>query len=1037
MLEDPEKYRNILAITFTNKAADEMKQRVLSSLKQLVVLKKNYELRITNYELNKQNTLLSDLSKSLDLKEEEICKRADTVLTSILHNYSDFSIGTIDSFVHRIIKTFAHDLYIPVNFEVEMDENKLLEEATELLISKVGADENITKILIEFTELRTDDERSWHVETDIKNFASVLLKEEGQIYLEKLKNLGIDDYFGIIKKLYALVTLFENNVKNIAVKANNLISSNHISHESFYQGRSGLSRYFANLSAGNYDKLNPNSYVLKTINENKWFGGKAEQADKDAIDRIKNQLTEYFRNIEELINTDQEKYILFRMIHQNIYPIAVLNEIKKIIDEIKTENNILHISEFNRIISGIVLKEPIPFIYERTGEKYKHYLIDEFQDTSLLQWQNLLPLIDNSLAENNLNMIVGDGKQAIYRWRNGEVEQFTSLPKLPVKTMTSIVREREMTLERNYYSVDLDKNYRSGKLIVEFNNKFFSFIANRIEGEYKSVYDNLSQKPKDDKEEGYVQVEFIDNSETEETFEEANQIKAKEIIRELLEDDYQLKDIAILCRSNRNASLMAEYLLKEGIDVVSSESLLLAKSPVVNFLIACIKYINKSDDNVSKAEIITYLKEYTDILQKASLHDTLHLLINNHERRINLSEHLKKEGIDFNISGFVNLTIYDLCETLIRLFNINETAHVNPSVSFFLNAAHEYTTRNKNNIPDFLEWWEEKKNKLSLVVPDELNAVKIMTIHKAKGLQFPVVIYPFASERLKNTKDWLWVDVDEKELPEMKAALLRNMQDMDNTKYAELYKTEASKSYLDMVNLLYVTMTRPEERIYVLTRKPSKDSIKMNSVADIFAEYFKSTEQWTETDKVYSFGNKEKRTGKRKASEYEACSIAKLISNDWKKEIIIRGQAPEFWNTEEPQKQRDFENIVHSVLSKIKYTDELDNALDNLLIEGVIDENEKTHLKEYFEKIFSNQKIKTFFTPEINTTIRNEAEILAKDGKIYRPDRLIFKNDIVTILEFKTGKEEEFHLKQLDKYSAILKEQGFENVEKHLIYLEE
>ena len=494
VLEDPEKYRNILAITFTNKAADEMKQRVLSSLKQLVALKKNYELRITNYDKDKKNPLVEELSKRLELTEEEICNRADTVLTSILHNYSDFSIGTIDSFVHRIIKTFAHDLYIPLNFEVEMDEDVLLDEATELLISKVGADENITKILVEFTENRTDDERSWHVENDIKNFASVLLKEEGQIYLDKLKEISLTDYFGIIKKLFALTTLFENNIKTIADKACGLIDRYNISQESFSQGRNGIGRYFINLAGGNIDKIQPNSYVLKTIEEDKWCSGKAEKADRDSIESIKGELKEYFNNIDELVNRDHKKYTLFSMIMQNIYPIAVLNEIKKIIDEIKTENNILHISEFNRIISGIVLKEPIPFIYERTGEKFKHYLIDEFQDTSLLQWQNLLPLIDNSLAENNLNMVVGDGKQAIYRWRNGEVEQFTSLPKIPVKTMTAIVKEREATLERNYKGVELDKNYRSGKLIVEFNNKLFSFIANKIEGQTKVLQQNLCKK---------------------------------------------------------------------------------------------------------------------------------------------------------------------------------------------------------------------------------------------------------------------------------------------------------------------------------------------------------------------------------------------------------------------------------------------------------------------------------------------------------------------------------------------------------------
>ena len=1070
-LSEPEKYRNILAITFTNKAADEMKQRVLSYLQQLTVVNKNGELRMENGELEiengekkgtpsaKDSILVSELAKTLNLTEEEVSKRAKGVLTSILHNYSNFAIGTIDSFVHKIIRTFAHDLYIPSDFDVEMDTDKLLDETVDILISRVGSDEKLTKILVEFIESKTDDERSWHIENDIKNLARSLLKEDGQIYLDKLRDISMDDYFEIIRQINTLLKTFESEVSNLAEKACQLILNHSIDNESFFYGKTGIGSYFKQLRMENgelrMEKIKPNSRVIQTIDDDKWTSGKADPSDKAAIDSIKEQLKSYYLNIQEIKDNDYPKYVLFQVILQNIYPLAVLNEIKKIIDTIKTENNILHISEFNKIISGIVLKEPVPFIYERTGEKYKHFLIDEFQDTSLLQWQNLLPLIDNSLSENNLNMVVGDGKQSIYRWRNGDVEQFMNLPKIAGSPELGdgswekkIALERQLNLERQYEGIELDKNYRSGKVIVEFNNDLFSFVSKNINEDFRSIYDKVVQKHREEKTGGYVHVEFVNEiqdtrNETQDTsiktqdtsnktqdtsiknqdnldFEDLNLIRIKKIINELKKDNFRLKDIAVLCRSNRNASLTAQYLLTEGIDVVSSESLLLSKSPAVSFIIACLNYINSPENKIAETEIRNYLNRYEtgDVRHETNL----------------------KSKISYLKS---NIGIYDLCETIIRIFELNKSKHVNPSLSFFLDAVHEYSVKNPNNIPDFLTWWEEKKGKLSLIVPDELDAVKIMTIHKAKGLQFPVVIFPFATERQKNTKDSLWVDLDESEIPKLKVALLKNSSKLDDTIYTDLYNTESAKSYLDLVNILYVTLTRAEERIYVLTKKPSKESKAQKSIPDMFAEYFKSKGEWDENKFIYTYGETKKELRNENpdkigtGGELRTKGLNELISNDWKKEIIIRAQAPETWDTENPEQNRQYGNLVHTALSRIKYSEDMDNAIDSLVSDGLIDDKERKELTSTLSRFFNNSEIRQFFQKEEGTVIKSEAEILSAEGKVYRPDRLILKGEKVVLLEFKTGKQEDYHIKQIKLYDDLLKGKEFKEIEKYLIYIEE
>nr|NQU94195.1 UvrD-helicase domain-containing protein [Bacteroidota bacterium] len=416
-LNQPNKFRNILAITFTNKAANEMKERIITNLKDISSATPDQNSPAIKF-------LLPELVKETGLSPETITLRANKVLELILHNYADFSICTIDSFVHRIIRTFAHDLNLPINFEVELDTNILIEQTIDFLISEAGKNEKLTKALIKFTETKAEDEKSWHIEKDLKDFAETLMKEDGQIYLEKLRQLNLQDFFNIIKKVNEFIKSTEQTLVKQAQNATSIIKGTNLPNTAFYRGRNGIAKYFEYIADYRFDKLSPNSFVETTINENKWHGSKTDKDDKIIIDGIKDNLIEIYNNIQDILAENYDEYNLFLMLKRKLYPMAVLSEIEKVLVKIKSENNIVHISEFNKRIADIVLNEPVPFIYERLGERYNHFLLDEFQDTSVLQWQNLLPLLDNSLAEGNFNMIVGDGKQAIYRWRSGEVEQF-------------------------------------------------------------------------------------------------------------------------------------------------------------------------------------------------------------------------------------------------------------------------------------------------------------------------------------------------------------------------------------------------------------------------------------------------------------------------------------------------------------------------------------------------------------------------------------------------------------------------------------
>lgn len=419
ILLSPKDFRRVLAITFTNKAANEMKHRILSSLTDIADFENKPERVAVKF-------MLPELIKETNLNKNDIALNAKKCLQLILHNYSDFGVSTIDSFVHKIIKTFAHDMHLPLNFEVEMDTDEMITKVVDILISNVGTDKALTDVLVNFTRLKTEGDKSWHIERDLAGISKELLTDEGQVHIDRLKELSLSDFAEIRKKLESSVHVFESKISDLGKKAFDLILGKSLDATAFYQGTRGIFNYFKNLAIRKFDKLEPNNYVKKTMEEDKWTSGKASASDFAAIDSIKAELIAKFREIEVLLEKEYPDYLVRNEVLKNLYPLALLNEIEKVLEEYKEDNEIVHISEFNKRIAEIVLKEPVPFIYERMGERYKHFMLDEFQDTSVLQWLNILPLLENSLAEDNFNMLVGDGKQAIYRWRGGEVEQFSS-----------------------------------------------------------------------------------------------------------------------------------------------------------------------------------------------------------------------------------------------------------------------------------------------------------------------------------------------------------------------------------------------------------------------------------------------------------------------------------------------------------------------------------------------------------------------------------------------------------------------------------
>jgi len=1015
-------YKNILAVTFTNKAAAEMKERVILALQALSGQK---PLEGTPEHL--MNELLKSKEEGgLGIDRDQIIKRSKKVLKSILHNYSNFSIGTIDKFTHKIIRTFAHDLHLPLNFDIELNQNEVLDKSIDMLISAIGANEKVTKLLLEYAAKKADDEKSWHIEKDLKDFSKNLLKENGEVYLQSLRDLTIDDFDKIKEELLTGVSLFEKQIKELSKKVLEGLKEKGIDDTSFSRGF--YPAYWNKLLK--FKDFAPTATMLKIINgEQNWYSQKVEQQQKDLIDTNQQQLIDWFNETRLFIEEQESKYRVKQLLVKNLYNLAVLNEIEKLIVEYKKENSVLSITDFNKKIAQIVATEPMPFIYERLGERYQHYLIDEFQDTSIIQWHNLIPLVDNSLAGGKYSMIVGDAKQAIYRFRGGEVEQIINLPNIYNHNNKETLIEREEAFIRNYQPQNLASNFRSKAEIVEFNNQFFNFISTHLSNNYQDIYSNLAQQYNPNNNGGGVSIDFLESDDNE-GYDLLTHQRIVEVIEESTnnKNGYRLEDIAILTRDNKNGSEIASVLLEKGIPVVSSESLLLNSSKDVRFVLNIFNFLANPTEANNQLPIIKYL------IANQFPNDQL-IEVYHGKNSSALEEYLISKNLTIHSKTIANYSLYELAEYMIKHFGLDKD--VNIYLQFFLDKIQEYASRFDNSVINFLEWWNGKSEKFSIVIPDGIDAVKVMSIHKSKGLEFPIVIYPYAISDSKNTERFTWITSTE--IEQLPVAILPIVKELEQTQFKDIYESEVNKSKLDLINILYVALTRPKDRLYILsktdTSKKSSGSSKIY-INKLLLSYCEKYPEKRNEEKAYLFGiflpnqNTINELEESKNEEFK-----EIVYNNWRDKIAVSYQVPDVWEVENPETATEHGRLIHQILAEISVIDDLKEVIAKYYNDGTIDKEQAHEIENEISQLFQQPEISTFFADF--DELKNERSILLPSGETYQPDRVVVKNNETFILDYKTGQRESKHQKQLQNYQNILLQMGYNNVKSYLLYLKE
>lgn len=1002
---DPHIYRKILGITFTNKAAAEMKTRILSFLQQLSEDK--------DTDLMREFTSIASAA--------EISRRASVLLNTIHHDYSSFSIFTIDSFFQQILRTFSYDLHLPANHQLELDSDVLIKQAVDIVLAKLGHESVLTDFIIHFSFSQIDLHKNWKIEKNLHAVAKELYREDAVHALDTLKTLRIEDFQAIIPKLKAMIKKINDRIITIAQRAVDAMTNAQIAPDVFYSGKNGIGTWFVKISNEGMELKMPSKTVMETVEQQRWTSKTTDPSIKSQINEIAPLLTACYNEIRVCQEKDYSTYIIAKLVVDNIYPMALLNEIKKAIDFIKMDEKTMHISETNHYINRIVSNEPVPFIYERLGNKYKYFFIDEFQDTSVLQWQNLLPLICEGLSseiyanENAMSAVFGDAKQAIYRFREGDVRQFKRLPKLDGSDKNPIIRERERILEDNFKTITLPKNYRSKEEIVLFNNDFFDYMS-RCDAERSSyvseVYKSLQQTPKKNNTGGGVQLYVINKKELDPdiVYDDCVLTKVLEIIEQTVADGYQLSDIAVLCRKNDLASFLAEGISQKGVAVISPESLLLKNSPEVNFLLACFNYLLNKNNELARTIIVHFLaKENKQVLEN--------LLVVAKEEKAFLHS-LQTMGYAFSPETLKHLNVYELLEHLVEIFGF--ATKNNAYVLAFKGIVFDFMQTKENNYVNFLEYWEERSAKFSLSNPEGIQAVNILTIHKSKGLQFPVVIYPQKSlQNRVSASKWIQLDPDTFPIEVVNIKLIKSLQD---TELKYLYEEEKELSALDELNVDYVAYTRAEERLYII-HSSDKDQ---HSVVD----YFRSGSYENKSDcdgiECYSIGNFDKKDRKDIATMKENRFVS-TSTEGIRLPVVVAQRAYE-------SKEMRWGTSMHAYLSYFRKPEDKHYILQLIAEDKEFTDKEKAMAVKLIENLL-NDDIKTLFFGEPDAKVKTEVEIITSDAKSFRIDRLIINKKNCVVIDFKTGNKESSHIKQITHYVELLKEAAFDEVYPYLIYI--
>lgn len=1015
-------FRHILAVTFANKATQEMKDRVLFYLDA--------------FASGHPNDLADELKALLKMDDPVFRERSEETLREILHNYSQFSISTIDAFFQRVIRSFTREAGLTGDYRLEVDDEIVLEAVVNELIDELGSNKELTEWVVEFAKENLENDKAWDVRRNLIGFASEIFKEQFKYIEDSIVERTADNAFfsRFIGQLRDTNFAFVNFIRGRARSAMTIIHQAGLTMNDFKWMGGGIYNFFRKLTFIN----KPSDFKDKGKraegeyqDPKEWPNKKSSQ--RELIIRLASEkLIPILNEILEYRDKNYEIAVSAEVVLKNFYAFGLVSDISRKLKEYKAHNNIMLLSDAPKFLNGVIAESDTPFVYEKVGSYYRNFLIDEFQDTSGFQWRNFLPLVMNNLDQGYPSMVVGDVKQAIYRWRGGDL-------KLLQEKVAAEVGPERVTIH------ELDKNFRSVSTIVQFNNNLFAtaplYIAEKSEAMLApEAFHDVNQQPFRTDTNGFVRIKFFPTGDDQDVWMKPALDQLVTWLEDLQQSGASLRDIAILVRKNYEGQQIANHLLeikrsgkaKPGCryDVISNESLRIDGASGVNLLLAAMRYLLNSEDVIARAQLgyecirvqdpNRPLTEVFSVTNQATFESNLPEAFTRHKAT------LKK------------LPLFELTETLIEAFDLGSRTGELPYLQAFQDIVLDFFNRERNDLGAFLEWWELHKHDKSIQVAGEADAIRILTIHKSKGLQFKYVVLPFCSWPLdheNNKRPYLWVKSDLPLLKEAGYLPVDYASVLDGSCFRDAYEEERASTYLDNLNLLYVAFTRAMEGMLV-----TAPDVKSETVAGMLKESITRNPEleknWYEQNKELSIG--EWNTSTLPVSDSnEGLRLKKYYSARWRDKLVVRNAGKSFFEDEvdEKRKQVVYGMQMHSLLSRITYLDTLPAAINSVIREGLIPADEEIQFTEQVNRLLAHPEVSGWFDKK--WTVYTEVPILLPGGQERRIDRLLTDNKKAIVIDFKTGDSAAADKKQVLEYMNILRQMNYQEVEGYLLYIKE
>lgn len=966
-------YRHILAVTFTNKATAEMKSRILSELHTLA-------------QSPESSSYYPDFVPALFPNAAALGKRAGDVLVSILHDYSAFAVSTIDRFFQQTLKAFSREIGQFASYQVELDRKSLINEAVDRVLDSLTEDD---KELIDWLDkcvaARIGDGKRANLE---ETLYSVALKLKSDVHRDKLEEYGLKDadMFSkgrldeIYKECLATIEAFEKQVVGVAEHLCEALSSVGVNPKDSNR------KFMDSIVSYSCDMVRPlkkpsPSVLLKAADKDQWFAKKKA----NLLDRVDGVLDEPLNEFCYLFDRPYKVYMTAILLKDNIYSLGMAREFYNSFDALLKEKNVLGLDDSNEILRGIIDGSDAPFVYEKLGVRYEHFLLDEFQDTSSIQWQNFLPLLRESDSNGSDNLVVGDVKQCIYRWRGSDWQLLAH----KLKEQFPLASEEV-----------LGANYRSARAIVEFNNGFFNYAADMLG--VNAQYSDVSQRVAvSEQQEGYVCVDFVPADD------EPAAVLAS--INDAMSSGAEPGDIAILVRNNNEGSMLATFLIGNGIPVISDDSLDVKSSLTVRKLVSLLSFIDNPQDDIGG-----FVAQSSGLAMDSDLELGRHSLV-------------------------------DLCEELLRRMMLSEPQCMYGQTLFvqsFMDSVQEWTAVNGQNLQAFLKYWNDTT--FSISSPSDSDSVRIMTIHKSKGLEFPYVIFPYAEKvalAVKGT-NWCYLDAADTSIASASGSIypVELSSSICDTLFEQDYLDEKCMHVMDSINVFYVALTRASRCLHIISATPPQNMLDSHPSADAVSNlsqllYFyvkgKLSGSSCTFGSPYDFSKMKRKQSQWKTleSDYSSYPLGERLS--------FPTDAAEFFGENgvagTAASSRLNGIVLHDILSSVSVPNDLSDAVADAVRNGHLAPAEAERDYVMLHKRINSAITRGWFPA--NGKVLTEASIIAENGTLHRPDRVVYSEDGVIVVDYKFGSPRAIYREQVLQYVELYRRMGYENVRGYLWYV--